>query len=143
MTMDPEQLPQPDLIVSATALEHFRDDSGVIQRWGERLKEGGAQIHFVPGESALRLYRGHGWRQYSSGCLRRLFPEGEIYRVGGVVSSSLHRHAITNPEGIKGHSSIRQRFPKHYALLRTLSLCADTMLGNPKPSMYGVICCRQ
>lgn len=140
MTMDPGQLPRPDLIVSATALEHIRDDLGVIQRWGRRLKQGGAQVHLVPAESSLQLYRGHGWRQYSPGCLRRLFPDAEIYRVGGPVSSWLHRHAITNPEGIKGQSSIRHRRPKAYVLLRTISLCADTVLGNPKPSSYGVIC---
>jgi SAM-dependent methyltransferase len=135
-TFNPASLPSIDLLVSATALEHIRDDAGVINRFAARLAPGGAQAHYVPGEAALLLYGQHGWRQYSPACLRRLFPTAELYRAGGPCSAALHKRAITRGSP---NNAWRDRHPCLYPILRDFSLCADRLLGNVPATMYGVI----
>jgi SAM-dependent methyltransferase len=91
--IDVQKLPPIDLLVSATCLEHIREDGVVLSRFAERLSPAAAQAHFVPGEGALPLYTTHGWRQYSPACLRERFPTGEIHRAGGHASSWLHHRS--------------------------------------------------
>lgn len=135
---DERLLPPIDVLISATALEHFRDDAEVIRRFSCRLARGGVQAHFVPGEAALDLYGKHGWRQYSPVCLRRLFPDATIYRFGGVFSNAIHRWAITDPSS-RGRPLLGQRHPTAYAWLRAGSLALDRATGCRAPSMYGVV----
>jgi SAM-dependent methyltransferase len=134
-TFDELRLPEIDVMVSAAALEHIRDDVGVIQKLQSRLCRVSAQLHYVPGEGALPLYGTHGWRQYSPACLRELFPDGEILRAGGVCSSAVHLRTITRG----GDQAFRFRHTAIYKHLRTASVIADRVLGNPSPSLYGVI----
>ncbi len=133
---DVSRLPPIDLLVSATALEHIRDDAGAIRRLESRLSAHGAQAHYVPGGAALAMYRAHGWRQYSAACVRDLFPSGEIYRAGGWFSNALHVATITRAEPGR---SLRDRHAHAYVALRTLSLIGDRLIGNAAASMYGVV----
>lgn len=136
--IDVSELPELDLIVSATALEHLRDDAAVIGRLSARLKPGGAQVHFVPGESSLALYGPHGYRQYSPTCLRALFPWGEIFRFGGAATHALHMFAITRPTE-RQRPVMGERYPRAYAMLRDAASIVDRLLLNRGPSMYGVL----
>ena len=135
-TFDVGTLPPIDLFVSATALEHIRDDADAVARLTTRLAPGGAQVHYIPGEAALKLYGQHGWRQYSPRCLQALFPEGDLYRAGGHCSNALHERAITR--GAPDHSW-RSHHPQLYRHLRNASLVIDRVLGNQPSTMYGVI----
>jgi len=135
---DARLLPPLDLVISSTALEHIREDALAIARLSARLRPGGAQVHYVPGEGALPLYGPHGWRQYSPRCLRALFPDGVIYRAGGPISAVVHRLAITRPTQQK-QPTWMIRYPGRYRLLRDLALSADRVLGNRPATMYGVI----
>lgn len=137
-TFDERSLPPIDLLISTTALEHLRDDAGIIGRFAACLAPGGVQAHFVPGEAALALYGKHGWRQYSPICLRRLFPSGVIYRFGGVFSNELHRRAIFEPSRA-GRSVMSERWPRAYGWLRAGSLLLDRLTGCRSPSMYAVV----
>jgi SAM-dependent methyltransferase len=134
-TLDVRRLPPIDVLVSATALEHIRDDAGSLARLAARLTPHGAQIHYVPGEAALPLYGPHGWRQYSPACLRRLFPNAELFRAGGACSSALHARAIPS-DGSRG---LRERRPRLYRVLRQGSLLIDRLAGNSPATMYGVL----
>lgn len=137
-TFDECSLPPIDLLISTTALEHLRDDEGIIRRFTRRLAPGGVQAHFVPGEAALDLYGKHGWRQYSPGCLRRMFPDGTIYRFGGRFSNELHLRAIFEPS-CRGRRLMGELHPRLYRLMRSGALVLDRVLGCPSPSMYAVV----
>jgi SAM-dependent methyltransferase len=132
-------LPPIDILLSATALEHIRDDAGAVARLSARLAPGAAQAHFVPGEAALPLYGPHGWRQYSPHCLRGLFPAGDIYRFGGRWSNALHARAVTAPTN-RGELAMGERRPRLYSLLRSAAMLADRACGNRPAAMYGVLC---
>lgn len=137
-SFDERALPPIDVLISTTALEHLRDDAGVIERFSRRLAPGGVQTHFVPAEAALALYGKHGWRQYSPICLRRLFPGGTIYRFGGVFSNALHRRAIFEPSR-RGRPVMGERWPRVYGWLRAATLVLDRCCGCRPPSMYAVV----
>lgn len=137
-TFDERTLPPIDLLISTTALEHLRDDQGIIRRFGARLAPGGVQAHFVPAEEALHLYGKHGWRFYSPICLRRMFPRGEIHRFGGVFSNALHIHAIYEPSR-RARPTLPEQRPRLYAWLRAASLVLDRLARCPRPSMYAVV----
>lgn len=135
-SLDPATLPPVDLLVSATALEHIRDDARAIAKLESRLAPGSAQAHYVPGESALNLYLAHGWRQYSPACVRGLFPHAEIYRAGGMCSNALHLATITRAAP---GSSLRESHPRTYTFLRRLSMIGDRVIGNAGASMYAAL----
>jgi hypothetical protein len=137
-TFDERSLPPIDLLISTTALEHLRDDQGIIQRFASRLAPAGVEAHFVPAEAALDLYGPHGWRQYSPLCLRRMFPDADIFRFGGPFSNELHLHAIYNPSRL-GRPFMSAKHPHLYGWLRAGALLLDRALGCPKPSMYAVV----
>jgi 2-polyprenyl-3-methyl-5-hydroxy-6-metoxy-1,4-benzoquinol methylase len=137
-TFNERSLPPIDLLISTTALEHLRDDQGIIQRFASRLAPGGVQAHFVPAEAALDLYGPHGWRQYSPLCLRHMFPDADIFRFGGPFSNELHLHAIYNPSRL-GRPFMSAKHPRLYGWLRAGALLLDRALGCPRPSMYAVV----
>lgn len=135
--LDPAVLPPIDLLISATALEHIRDDTGAVRRLASRLAPGGVQVHFVPGEAALPLYGPHGWRQYSPACLSAMFPGAEIYRFGGVFTNWLHLRWVT--PATEGRGTLKERWTRSYGVLRGLASGLDRLAGNRPASMYGVI----
>lgn len=141
---DEGSLPLLDIIISSTALEHILDDLGTLERVRTRLRPGGGEAHFVPAEGALRLYGPHGWRQYSPRCMRRLFPHGNLYRLGGPVSSWLHYRVFTIPV-IQGKKSAWDKLPKWlYGAFRSVALQVDQLIatGHPgrSPTMYAALC---
>lgn len=135
--IDPAILPPIDLLISATALEHIRDDAGAVSLLTSRMAPGSVQVHFVPGEAALPLYGPHGWRQYSPACLSAMFPGAEIYRFGGVFTNRLHRRWVT--PATQGRGTLKERWPRPYGLLRAMASGLDRLAGNRPASMYGVI----
>jgi len=137
-TISPDLFPPIDILMSATALEHLRDDRTVCERLALRLAPGAAQVHFVPAAAALRLYGPHGWRQYSAGELARLVPSGTLYRFGGATTNALHWACITRPTEQK-RATFSARRPSVYQRIRDLACRIDRMTGNFPPSMYGVL----
>lgn len=137
-SFDPSVLPPIDLLVSSTALEHLRDDARSLALLRSRLAPGGAEIHVVPGEASLDVYGPHGWRQYSPACLARLFPNADIFRLDGPSSRAIQRHA-TSPAWEPSRPSLAKRRPRVYRAIRDAALGLDRLLGNPKPTMYGVL----
>lgn len=135
---DERTLPPIDILISTTALEHVKDDAGIIRRFTSRLAPGGVQAHFVPAEAALDLYGKHGWRQYSPICLRHLFPDATIYRFGGVFSNELHARAIFEPS-LRGRPFMSARHPRLYAIARAAALMLDRITGCARPSMYAAV----
>lgn len=136
--IDAEEIPKADVVVSATALEHIQDDRLAVTKVAERLSPDGVQAHFVPAEAALALYGAHGWRQYSPSCLRRLFPDGTIYRYGGPFTNRLHLASITTPMR-RGRPDARESHPELYRRALVAARDADDRAGRPEPSMYGVV----
>jgi SAM-dependent methyltransferase len=137
-TIDLRSLPTPDLVVSATALEHIRDDRAVVHALRDHTAPGGMHAHFVPAEASLRLYGPHGWRQYSPACLRAMFPDGSIYRYGGCCSNMLHESWITRRLSA-GDAPVSTEHPRLYAAARSAARTLDRALGNHPAAMYGVI----
>lgn len=135
---DERSLPPIDILISTTALEHVRDDAGIVRRFTARLAPGGVQAHFVPAEAALGLYGKHGWRQYSPICLRHLFPDATIYRFGGVFSNELHTRAIFEPSQ-RARPFMSARHPRLYGVARAAALTLDRFTGCARPSMYAAV----
>lgn len=135
---DERTLPPIDILISTTALEHLRDDEGIVRRFTRRLAPGGVQAHFVPSAEGLNLYGKHGWRSYTPICLRRMLPDATIYRFGGVFSNALHVHAIYEPSR-RGEAFLSATRPRAYAWLRAASLLLDRAMGCPRPSMYAAV----
>ncbi len=135
---DASVLPEIDLLVSSTSLEHIEDDAGAIRTLEARLGVDGFQAHFVPGEEALELYGPHGWRQYSPLCLRRMFPRGTIYRYGGEAGNRVHRRVITERLAA-GKKDGRVVHPRLYGLAAARAWERDALAGNVPATMYGVI----
>lgn len=137
--VDVESLPMVDAIVSATALEHLRDDGLVLRRLGTRLAAGGVQAHAVPGEGSLELYRAHGYRQYTPACLAGLLPGGRIHRYGGAWSNRVHFGAVTRPVIFEGRPALSQRRGVWYRVLRDGAMVVDRVVGGGEAVVYGVV----
>lgn len=137
LRMAPEELPEADLVISSTALEHIRDDAEAVRRVGSRVRPGGVEIHLAPACDALRLYGPHGWRQYSPWCVRELFPGCEVHRIGGWFSSMAHLAFITRPAA-RGRDP-RAAHPRLYRMIRSAALRGDALVGHRPATILGVV----
>lgn len=137
LDLDPEQVGPVDLLISMTALEHFEDDAQALRIARRTLAPGAAEIHVVPAEDGLRLWKTHGWRQYSPACVRALCPGADIYRIGGAPSALLHHRAITIPN--ERHIDWRSRHPALYRTLRTIAIALDPLSLSRPASLYAAV----
>ena len=129
---------QFDLIVSISALEHIADDHLVIDRARSWLRPGGLQVHIVPGGWALPLYLWHGYRQYSRGAIAKRFnANATIYRLGGIMSFSIHFIVITVGEMLL-RQQLRRRWPRTYDRLLSWSR-VDARLGCVPANLYAIV----
>ncbi len=135
--MDPLDVGPVDLLISMTALEHFEDDARALERARRALRPGAGELHIVPAEKGLDLWGPHGWRQYSPRCVSRLFPQAEIYRIGGLFSTLVHESMISHANGRKCER--RERFPGVYRALRACSHPLDRWTGNRPASLYAAV----
>lgn len=132
--LDAATLPDLDLIVSCTALEHIERDARAVESLSTRLGPRGWQAHFVPACAALELYGPHGYRQYAPRDLAGLFPRGVIYRMGGPAGAGLHRVCIGATRIMEPADA-----PGLYRAMRWMAHGIDRALGHPRPTMLGVI----
>ncbi|HVZ94326.1 MAG TPA: class I SAM-dependent methyltransferase [Phycisphaerales bacterium] len=137
-SIDPRTLGAADIVTSCTALEHFRDDNAAVQLLVSLTKPRGLQAHAVPGEFALKLYGLHGWRQYAPIDLATLFPTANFYRYGGPLSNRWHYTAIT-ARLVRGKKMLQESHPYLYSILRDAAMLADRLMGDTRPSLYGVL----
>lgn len=134
---DAHDLPEPqafDLIMSSSALEHIKNDCGLIQKLNRITSPDGIQVHLVPGAWSLPLYLWHGWRQYTLCNLStRVHPEQtQIYRMGGISSFLLHFIFITISELIL-QIPFRKWFPGVYGQLLDMTIFMDHFLPIGAP----------
>jgi len=137
LELDPADIGPVDLLISMTALEHFEDDAQALRTARRTLAPGAAELHVVPAEDGLRLWRTHGWRQYSPACVRALCPGAEIYRIGGAVSGFVHHRTITVPN--ERHVDWRAAHPRLYRALRGVATALDPLSLNRPASLYAVV----
>lgn len=126
-----------DLVLSMTALEHFEDDRHALEMIRRAAAPGAAELHIVPAEDGLNLWGAHGWRQYSPACVAALCPGAQIYRIGGWASSLVHQAFITRPW--RRRRDGRERYPRLYRSLRSLSLLIDRFTKNAPASLYAAV----
>lgn len=118
-----------DLILSVSALEHIPDDDRLVRRLGAMLTPDGAQVHLLPSGWGLAAYLWHGWRQYPTHAIERLFDmrRTTVWAIGGAGSLALHVLFITVPELLL-RSSFRGRWPEAYSRMLRCALRIDRYL---------------
>ncbi|HEX2653567.1 MAG TPA: class I SAM-dependent methyltransferase [Xanthobacteraceae bacterium] len=116
-----------DLIISFSALEHIPREDALLRRLRKHMKDGGTEIHIVPGASALITYLWHGYRQYGILAIRERLGEGQVIRLGGFGSLLVHFCTITIPEIIFGFR-FRRLAPLWYDRLVVAGLMIDRAL---------------
>ena len=118
-----------DLVISVSALEHIPGDPQLIPRLFEAAKPGGLQLHFVPNGWGLPVYLWHGYRQYTSASLAKIFNPDRttLFAMGGAASFVLHFLFITIGE-ILLRLRLRQRLPRLYGRLLDECLKLDRLV---------------
>jgi SAM-dependent methyltransferase len=126
-----------DLVISVSVLEHVEADARVIDAMRGWLRPGGLQVHLVPAAAGLFLYLWHGWRQYNRRAVAQRFPKATVWRLGGIVSFSVHFFCITVGELLLP-LRLRSRFPHIYRRLLELARF-DARLAMAPANFYAVV----
>lgn len=130
-----------NLIVSQSALEHVPSDRRCIlalRRFVSGRPAPILQVHLVPSQACLPLYRLHGFRQYTPRTLSRLTaPYGSaaermVVRLGGRHSNDVHRRWIT------GHDR-RNASPDSYRAALADAILRDQRQAQRSPAFYALI----
>lgn len=137
-----------NMFVSQSAVEHFDDDLGFFDQIRDyvRTTEGPVlQVHLVPSQACLRLYRLHGARQYTPRTLSkitRLFaPDAYavVYRLGGRACNRLHYSFITKPLLILRSGDLRNEQPEEYDRRLFAAISHDMRCPQPSPAFYALV----
>lgn len=127
-----------NFVYSNSALEHVRDDVGVLfalGRWAADADHPVIQLHVVPATMSLPLYRGHGYRAYSSADISRvraLFAPARtlVVGLGGPRSWALHLLRLGE----------REHRPERYAVKLRRACNTDIASdGQRLPIMWGLV----
>ncbi len=95
-----------NFIFSQSAMEHVENDMIYfrnIHDYIEHKKKDVIQVHLLPSPECLRLYRGHGFRQYNERMVNSIFSifkknsYGVLYKLGNDELNRLHYDYITKP----------------------------------------------
>lgn len=107
------EIPEFDVIVTVTSLEHIEDDNRLLDQIQTIAHSQGwpsLQVHIVPAPRALFLYKLHGYRQYSLSRLWKQFREPlesghiEIWGLGGRAAQKVHKDFVRGPLVFRGTS---------------------------------------
>jgi len=102
------------------------------------------QIHLIPSESCLELYRLHGVRQYSPRTLSKVgnlflpFSHLYLFKLGGKNCYRVHHQYITQPLVERG-IDLRDVQTKEYQQDLQKAVVEDMKNSNPKPIFYAFI----
>ena len=120
-----------NLIISQSALEHIEEDLTLfkgIRDYITRTNRNIIQIHLIPSESCLDLYRYHGVRQYSPRSLSKISKMfnhcsySMLYKLGGQAGYDLHLEYITYPIMKSGKDLREFQTENYYKLLKITTL---------------------
>lgn len=137
-----------NMFMSQSAVEHFDEDLGFFEQIRDyvRATEGPVlQVHLVPSQACLRLYRLHGARQYTPRTLSkitRLFaPDAYavLYRLGGQACNRLHYSFITKPLLILRSGDRRNEEPEEYDRQLFAAVSRDMQHPQASPAFYALI----
>ena len=128
-----------DLVISMSALEHVRDDAGLIRRLDGLLAPDGVQLHILPSTWGLFVYLWHGFRQYGAATIAARFDRERttIYRLGGAGSLVVHLLCITMPVYLL-RTSLAAKWPRWYRRMLTSGFRLDRLLPL-MPVTYAVL----
>lgn len=137
-----------NFFISQSALEHIEEDLFFFEAVNTFLRETknqAIQVHLIPSEQCINLYKYHGVRQYSIRTLEnicRLFEDYShcsIYTLGGVSCNRLHRIFISDPLS-RGLGDLREIKTAEYDELLKQSIKSDFLsLEKSKPSFYALV----
>ena len=133
--------PNTNLIVSQSALEHVPDDFRLfrsLNRFLSTTTRRILQIHLLPSQGCLRLYRFHGFRQYTARRLSSLIRlvradvRTLLVRLGGAECNSLHARWITAGDR-------RSTKPDEYRRELARAIAEDAGRANRSPAFYALM----
>lgn len=137
-----------NLFISQSAIEHFEKDLlffKQIRKFILTQKKPVLQIHLFPSAACLRLYRGHGFRQYTERTIQKItrlfsdFSDCFLFNLGGENCNNLHFNFITKPR-LSGKPDRRDLETESYDRLLKESVKKDMALKeNHSPSFYALI----
>lgn len=138
-------LPETNLIVSQSALEHVKEDLQYfrsIKKYILERKKPVIQVHIVPSSHEFPwIYGMHGVRQYSPRTISMLtkicspFSRSVVWRIGGRECNSLHRDFISRPIRRSGED-FRQKKPDEYFKKLKEAVIADSKSNDKSAAAY-------
>lgn len=135
-----------NFIFSQSVMEHVENDMeyfSVIRDYIDRQKKAVVQIHLLPSPECLRLYRGHGFRQYNERMVNRIFSifrknsYGVLYKLGNGELNKLHYDYITKPIYMERVGDLRETLNAEYSNKLFSSLKSKE--NNRQSSFYALI----
>jgi SAM-dependent methyltransferase len=130
-----------NLVVSQSALEHVPDDLtcfAALRAFASSAARPILQIHLVPSQACLRLYRLHGFRQYTPRTLTPVarmfsgFSTCRLFRLGGAACTALHLRWITRQDRRAAH-------PDGYRRALADAVARDMMEPQRSPAFYALV----
>lgn len=137
-----------NFFMSQSAIEHFEEDVRFfdnIREFIQRTSANVLQVHLFPSAACLRLYRGHGVRQYAPRPISRItslfkpFSYSVLFRLGGRRCNALHREFITKPRAVGKAGDLRDTMTGEYDARLRQAIAADNAEPHERPSFYALI----
>ena len=134
-----------NLFMSQSAIEHFEEDLRFfdnIRAFIQRTPANVLQVHLFPSAACLRLYPGHGVRQYVPRTVSRItalfkpFSYSVLFRLGGRRCNALHREFITRPRTVAKAGDLRDTMTNEYDARLRQAISADNEEPHERPSFY-------
>jgi SAM-dependent methyltransferase len=129
-----------NVIVSQSALEHVPGDDrcfAALREFTETPSRPTVQVHLIPSQACLRLYRLHGFRQYTPRLLSPVarafggFSTCRLFRLGGSACNALHLGWITNVDR-------RSQDPQAYRAALAEAVKHDMRTPQLSPAFYAL-----
>jgi len=136
-----------NLIITQSAIEHFKDDLEYFYQIKEYINESKRniiQIHLFPSPACLWLYLFHGYRQYNLKNIQKIikiFQEEKSYSylfpLGGNKLNNLHFKYITIPSLLKKKINLNSDIYNYY--LKKYIIYELNKSTNNNPSFYALL----
>jgi hypothetical protein len=140
---------QTNLFISQSAIEHFEEDLTFfrgIRTFVQANQRPTIQIHLFPSSICLKLYRGHGVRQYTPRTVSKIhalfeeFSSSELYKLGGARSNQLHWDFITKPIFLDKSNDRRESESPRYMQKLKQVIDSESISGDmDQPSFYALV----
>jgi hypothetical protein len=140
--------PVMNFFMTQSAIEHFNEDLTFFRQIKDHVYACNTpviQVHLFPSSECLRLFRLHGFRQYTPRTVSKItsiFSDcsySVLYRLGGMNCNDLHYKFITLPEMIERTGNLREKMPEEYMRNLRSAVEADFTRRNESPAFYALI----